>query len=71
MYSRYRFPVRLTYEIFAPQLKDRKPLADPGQYRFLCPDGSMQLITNPRPCAWLQQPWNAVVARRSANHPLP
>ncbi|KAK3914575.1 Transferrin [Frankliniella fusca] len=45
-------------------LKDRKAQADPKEYRFLCPDGSMQMITASRPCTWIQQPWNAIVARK-------
>lgn len=44
--------------------KDRKQQADPKDYRFLCPNGSMQTIGSARPCTWIQQPWNAIVSRR-------
>lgn len=47
-------------------LKDRKPMANPSDYRFLCPNGSMQTITAATPCTWLRQPWNAVVARKDS-----
>ncbi|KAF7400737.1 hypothetical protein HZH66_005921 [Vespula vulgaris] len=34
------------------------------QYQFLCPDGSLQNLTSNNPCAWIKQPWSAIVARK-------
>jgi len=36
---------------------------DPGHYKYLCPNGSVQDIQNERPCTWLQQPWESVIAK--------
>ncbi|KYN20902.1 PREDICTED: transferrin-like [Trachymyrmex cornetzi] len=33
-------------------------------YQFLCPDGSILPLSTPYPCAWLQQPWSVVAARK-------
>ncbi|KAG7200974.1 hypothetical protein KM043_003331 [Ampulex compressa] len=33
-------------------------------YRFLCTDGTTQPLSTEVPCAWIKQPWNAIVARR-------
>jgi len=34
-----------------------------GQYKYLCPNGSVQDIPSERPCTWLQQPWKSVIAK--------
>lgn len=34
-----------------------------NQFSFLCPNGSLQAITdNDRPCVWLSQPWKLIVS---------
>ena len=34
-----------------------------NQFSFLCPNGSMQHITdNARPCVWLSQPWKLIIS---------
>ncbi|XP_043492462.1 transferrin-like [Polistes fuscatus] len=35
-----------------------------SQYQFLCPDGSLQNLNNSNPCAWIKQPWGAIVTRK-------
>lgn len=40
-------------------------LAD--QYSFLCPNGTLQPITNEKPCVWLTQPWKLVISRFEAS----
>lgn len=32
------------------------------QFAFLCPNGSVQAITNARPCVWLSQPWKLIIS---------
>ncbi|XP_018349576.1 PREDICTED: transferrin-like isoform X2 [Trachymyrmex septentrionalis] len=33
-------------------------------YQFLCPDGNILPLSTSYPCAWLQQPWSVVAARK-------
>ncbi|KAI4502524.1 hypothetical protein M0802_002436 [Mischocyttarus mexicanus] len=35
-----------------------------SQYQFLCPDKTLQPLNNSNPCAWIKQPWGAIVARK-------
>ncbi|XP_015174181.1 PREDICTED: transferrin-like [Polistes dominula] len=35
-----------------------------SQYQFLCSDGTLQNLNNSNPCAWIKQPWGAIVARK-------
>lgn len=52
----------------ALQLGDRKERARPDEYRYLCPNGTMQTIkTNAKPCTWLRQPWNVLMAKKYVN----
>uniref|UniRef100_A0A8D8RA50 Transferrin n=1 Tax=Cacopsylla melanoneura TaxID=428564 RepID=A0A8D8RA50_9HEMI len=34
-------------------------------YKFLCPNKTVQPLDISEPCAWVRQPWNVVVARKS------
>lgn len=38
-----------------------------SDYKFLCPNKTVQPLDTPQPCAWIRQPWNAVVARKANN----
>ncbi|KAK0081042.1 hypothetical protein PV325_012898 [Microctonus aethiopoides] len=40
------------------------PNATPTGYQFLCPNGALQPLTVSNPCAWIQQPWSAIVTRK-------
>ncbi|KAI5740351.1 hypothetical protein M8J76_002947 [Diaphorina citri] len=44
-----------------------KASAFPGDYKFLCPNKTVQPLDTDQPCAWIRQPWNAVVARKTNN----
>ncbi|XP_054262165.1 transferrin-like isoform X2 [Macrosteles quadrilineatus] len=39
-------------------------MANPNEFKLLCPDGSTDSIIDPSPCSWVNQPWNSVLARR-------
>lgn len=32
-------------------------------YQFLCPQGTVQPLTQSNPCAWIQQPWGLILTR--------
>jgi hypothetical protein len=34
-----------------------------NDYAFLCPNGSLDLVTNEKPCVWLTQPWKLIITR--------
>ncbi|KAL1130223.1 hypothetical protein AAG570_013161 [Ranatra chinensis] len=38
--------------------------ADPGNYKFRCPDGTEQPLNTAEPCSWVRQPWSLVLSRR-------
>ncbi|XP_044735615.1 transferrin-like isoform X2 [Chrysoperla carnea] len=37
--------------------------ADPNDYQYLCPDGSVQPVATVNPCTWVKQPWPVIVVR--------
>lgn len=38
--------------------------ANPTDYRFLCPNGSLQSISTGKPCTWVKQPWPVIVTTK-------
>uniref|UniRef100_A0A1B6HWX7 Transferrin n=1 Tax=Homalodisca liturata TaxID=320908 RepID=A0A1B6HWX7_9HEMI len=45
-------------------------MAEMNDFKILCPDGSTEPLDNPSPCAWVQQPWSGVLARRDIANTL-
>ncbi|KAL6260238.1 hypothetical protein P5V15_007771 [Pogonomyrmex californicus] len=39
-------------------------------FQFLCPSGTVESLSSNSPCAWLQQPWSVIVARKEIEDSL-